>query len=94
MTKKVVTSLLLSTALLPMLSGKADTASENQKPAAVAYIVSLIIYQLGLLFSGSVNVIGLIFAVLFIVLIVMQLVRPYKEANTLRTNTKAKSSVG
>lgn len=59
-----------------------------------AYIVSLIIYQLGLLFSGSVNVIGLLFAVLFIVLIVMQLVRPYKEANTLRTNTKAKSSVG
>ena len=59
-----------------------------------AYIVSLIIYQLGLLFSGSVNVIGLIFAVLFIVLIVMQLVRPYKEANTLRTNTKVKSSVG
>ena len=59
-----------------------------------AYIVSLIIYQLGLLFSGSVNVIGLIFTVLFIVLIVMQLVRPYKEANTLRTNTKAKSSVG
>ena len=59
-----------------------------------AYIVSLIIYQLGLLFSGSVNVIGLIFAVLFIVLIVMQLVRPYKEANTLRNNTKAKSSVG
>ena len=59
-----------------------------------AYIVSLIIYQLGLLFSGSVNVIGLIFAVLFIVLIVMQLVRPYKEADTLRTNTKAKSSVG
>ena len=34
MTKKVVTSLLLSTALLPMLSSKADTASENQKPAA------------------------------------------------------------
>ena len=59
-----------------------------------AYIVSLIIYQLGLLFSGSVNVIGLIFAVLFIVLIVMQLVRPYKEANTLRNNTKVKSSVG
>ena len=34
MTKKVVTSLLLSTALLPMLSGKADTASANQKLAA------------------------------------------------------------
>ena len=59
-----------------------------------AYIVSLIIYQLGLLFSGNVNVIGLIFAVLFIVLIVVQLVRPYKEANTLRTTAKAKSSVG
>ena len=59
-----------------------------------AYVVSLIIYQLGLLFSGSVNVIGLIVAVLFIVLIVVQLVRPYKEANTLRTTAKAKSSVG
>ncbi|MCT4458112.1 cell wall hydrolase [Lactiplantibacillus paraplantarum] len=34
MTKKVVTSLLLSTALLPMLSGKADTATADRKPAA------------------------------------------------------------
>ena len=34
MTKKVVTSLLLSTALLPMLSGKADTAKTDAKPAA------------------------------------------------------------
>ena len=59
-----------------------------------AYVVSLIIYQLGLLFSGSVNVIGLIVAVLFIVLIVVQLIRPYKEANTLSATSKAKSSVG
>jgi len=36
MTKKVVTSLLLSTALLPMLSGKADTVKTNSKGTAVS----------------------------------------------------------
>lgn len=34
MTKKVVTSLLLSTALLPMLSGKADTTATATKPSS------------------------------------------------------------
>ncbi|MCM1150125.1 MAG: ferrous iron transporter B [Butyricicoccus sp.] len=52
-----------------------------------AYIVALIIYQLGLLFSGAVNVVGLIFAVLFIALIVYMLARPYQES------TKRKESV-
>ena len=56
-----------------------------------AYVVALIIYQLGLLFTGSVNVIGLIFAVLFIVLIIFQLFRPYKEANTLRTKAEKRA---
>ena len=57
-----------------------------------AYVVALIIYQLGLLFTGSVNVIGLIFAVLFIALIIFQLFRPYKEANTLRAKAEKRAS--
>ena len=55
-------------------------------------MVALIIYQLGLLLSGSVNVIGLIFAVLFIALIIFQLFRPYKDANTLRTRAEKRVS--
>ena len=50
-----------------------------------AYVVSLIIYQLGLLFTGSVNVIGLIIALFFLGLILFQLFRPYQDAKTLRT---------
>ena len=48
-----------------------------------AYAVSLIIYQFGLLFTGSVNVIGLIFAVLVLAFIIYMLVRPYKESSRL-----------
>ena len=58
-----------------------------------AYVVSLIIYQVGSLFTGNVNVIGLIFAILFIALIIFQLVRPYKESETLLLKNKAKASV-
>ncbi|MCI5691126.1 MAG: ferrous iron transporter B [Clostridiales bacterium] len=50
-----------------------------------AYVVSLIIYQLGLLFTGSVNVLGLIIALFFLGLILFQLFRPYQDAKTLRT---------
>lgn len=55
-----------------------------------AYAVSLIIYQFGLLFSGAVNVIGLIFAVLVLAFIVFQLFRPYTEATKLTKNVKVK----
>ncbi len=48
-----------------------------------AYAVSLVIYQLGLLFTGSVNVIGLIFAVLIIAFAVFMLLKPYNESNKL-----------
>ena len=48
-----------------------------------AYIVSLIVYQIGGLFTGNVNVLGIIFAVLFIALIIFMLARPYKEAEKL-----------
>ena len=44
-----------------------------------AYAVSLVIYQLGLLFTGSGNVIGSIAAFLLVALFVYLLVRPYRE---------------
>lgn len=49
-----------------------------------AYAMSLIIYQFGLLFTGSVNVIGLIFAAALAAGIVYLLVRPYNEPGYTR----------
>ena len=48
-----------------------------------AYAIGLIVYQLGLLFSGSVNVIGLIFALAILAFMLYMLFRPYKESKTL-----------
>ena len=48
-----------------------------------AYLVGLMINQFGDLFTGSVNVIGLIFALAALALMVYMLVRPYKEATRL-----------
>ena len=45
-----------------------------------AYLISLMVYQFGCLFTGSVHVIGLVFAVAALALLVYMLVRPYKEA--------------
>ena len=49
-----------------------------------AYLVALMINQFGGLFTGNVNVIGLIFAIAALALIIYMLVRPYKEATTLK----------
>ena len=48
-----------------------------------AYAVGLIVYQLGLLFAGSVNVIGLIFALAILAFMMYMLFRPYKESKKL-----------
>ena len=53
-----------------------------------AYVIALMINQFGGLFTGSVNVIGLIFAIAFLVLIVYMLFKPYKEASKLTTRVK------
>ena len=55
-----------------------------------AYAISLMINQFGGLFTGNVNVIGLIFAVLVLAFMIYMLVRPYKEANTLKADVKVK----
>ena len=48
-----------------------------------AYVIGLMINQFGGLFTGSMNIIGLIFAVAALVFLVYMLVRPYKEATKL-----------
>ncbi len=55
-----------------------------------AYAISLIVYQFGLLFTGAVNVIGLICAVIVLAAIIFQLFRPYKESTKLTHNVKVK----
>ncbi len=53
-----------------------------------AYAISLVVYQLGMLFTGSGNVIGSIVAFAIVALILFMLFRPYKESNTLKTKVK------
>ena len=45
-----------------------------------AYVVSLMIYQFGLLFTGNVNVIGVIAAFICLAFMLFMLIRPYKKA--------------
>lgn len=54
-----------------------------------AYVIALVVYQLGLLFSGSGNVIGSIFAFVIVALILYMLFKPYKESNTLKVKVRA-----
>lgn len=53
-----------------------------------AYAVALIIYQLGMLFTGQGNIIGSIVAFALVALFVFMLVRPYKEASTLKAKVR------
>lgn len=55
---------------------------------AFAYVVSLIIYQIGSLFTGNANVLGVIVAALLIVGACYLLFRPYKESTALRADSK------
>ena len=48
-----------------------------------AYVTALIVWQLGRLFVGGVNVIGLIVALVLLAALCYQLFKPYKEATTL-----------
>ena len=56
-----------------------------------AYLIALIVNQLGGLFTGNVNVTGLVFAIAAIAFIVYMLFRPYKEATTFDKNVKVKA---
>ena len=48
-----------------------------------AYVIALIVWQLGRLFVGGLNVIGLIVALILLALLCWQLFKPYKEAQKL-----------
>lgn len=66
-----------------MNSGK-WTAFAITYQCVFAYAVSLIIYQIGSLFTGSVNIIGLIAALLIAAFMIFMLVKPYKDSNKLK----------
>lgn len=53
-----------------------------------AYAVSLVLYQLGMLFTGHSNLLGSIFAFAIAALILYLLFRPYKESRTLSKPVK------
>ena len=53
-----------------------------------AYAAALIVYQLGMLFTGGGNVAGSIAALVLVALMVFLLVRPYQEPNVLRTKIR------
>lgn len=54
-----------------------------------AYAVSLMIYQIGSIFTGGLNVLGLIFAILVLAFIVYMLLKPYKESTKLTQKLKS-----
>jgi ferrous iron transport protein B len=56
-----------------------------------AYVIALIVYQLGLLFTGGVQIVGLIVAALLLAFLLYMLFRPYKEATRLSDAVTAKA---
>lgn len=60
-----------------------------------AYAISLCVYQIGALFTSTVevNVIGLICALAVVAFIIYMLVRPYKEADKLEVKVKTSEKV-
>lgn len=50
-----------------------------------AYAISLIVYQLGMLFSGQGSIIGVIAALVVLAFLLFMLFRPYKESSKLET---------
>ncbi|MCM1023766.1 MAG: ferrous iron transporter B [Prevotella sp.] len=56
-----------------------------------AYAVALMVYQFGLLFTGAVNVVGLIFALAVLAFMIYMLARPYKESTRLTKNVRVKN---
>jgi len=58
-----------------------------------AYAVSLVIYQLGMLFTGGGSIIGSVAAFAIVATILYMLFRPYKESGTLKESDTVKTAV-
>ena len=54
-----------------------------------AYVIGLIVNQFGGAFTGNLNILGLIVAILLLALMIYMLFRPYKEATKLTQKVKA-----
>ena len=48
-----------------------------------AYAIGLAVFQIGKVFVGGMNVVGLVVAIVIVAAILYQLFKPYKEADTL-----------
>lgn len=57
-----------------------------------AYVIALVINQFGLLFTGNVHIVGLIFAVAIVGVMLYMLFRPYKESTKLTRTIKVTES--
>ncbi len=58
----------------------------------LAYGVALMVYQIGSAFTGNLNVIGLLAAIVILGGMIYMLLRPYKEATKLTTNMRLKTA--
>ena len=55
-----------------------------------AYVISMIVFQVGCAIAGDGNVVGLIIAIALLALLCFQLFRPYKEASKLTRSVRIK----
>ena len=53
-----------------------------------AYLVSMCIYQIGSLFTGSFNIIGIIVSFIVVAVFLYLLFRPYRESNSLKAKVR------
>ena len=59
-----------------------------------AYVVSLIVYQLGMAFTGHINIVGFIFALFFLAVIVYMLfIKKYREPQTFEKDVNISKKV-
>lgn len=53
-----------------------------------AYAIAMMVYQFGSVFTGNMNIVGLIFAIAILAFMIYMIFRPYKEATKLTKNVK------
>ena len=53
-----------------------------------AYLVSMCIYQIGSLFTGNFNIVGVIVSFIVVAVFLYLLFRPYKESNSLKAKVR------
>ncbi len=59
---------------------------------AFAYAISLIVFQIGSIFTGNANIIGIIAALAVLAFMLYMLFKPYKESNKLKSNILVKQN--